>query len=434
MLNPACGREVIAGPDSFIETEAGREGHAVYGPYQRLEPGRYVAVFTIELIQPNPRLDGRQCAAVDVVTDYGRLIHAWRPIMVSDLHGGRTAIALTFDVREPSEFEYRVQVFGEVALRIAERRDIFPLSLPPGPPPAAKAFPSLASGPLPAPFVLAASGFRALYERGADFAFDGSTVVAMANGVRADVSDGHVARAANALWPHGLGIDISYADAREDVIMLQALRDVSRDDGFYIDVGANDPEDISVTKLFYDRGWRGINIDPSPKWHARLVAARPRDVNLLTAISDISGEVTFFDHEGGGLGTIEQQFADRHRTDHGAAMQAITVKTMTLTETCERFAPRDIHFLKIDVEGHEAGVLRSMDFQRFRPWLLCIEATEPMDVGKKTFQQWDGLVTDAGYTLARSDFLNRYYVADERNYLLARFASEPTGYISVKHG
>ena len=54
----------------------------------------------------------------------------------------------------------------------------------------------------------------------------------------------------------------SYAQELEDLILYSVLRDVKN--GFYIDVGANDPTDISVTKFFYDRGWHGSRISDEP--------------------------------------------------------------------------------------------------------------------------------------------------------------------------
>lgn len=67
---------------------------------------------------------------------------------------------------------------------------------------------------------------------------------------------------------------VSYAQNCEDVILWRALRHVEH--GFYIDAGANDPDMDSVTKAFYERGWRGINIEPIEEWHERLKAHRPQ--------------------------------------------------------------------------------------------------------------------------------------------------------------
>ena len=85
----------------------------------------------------------------------------------------------------------------------------------------------------------------------------------------------------------------SHAQANEDLLLFNALRQVSPEVGFYIDVGANDPEKGSVTKLFYDQGWHGVNIAPFPEWFARLAEARTRDVNIRAVASNLPGEVMF---------------------------------------------------------------------------------------------------------------------------------------------
>src|SRR5579863_744930 len=74
---------------------------------------------------------------------------------------------------------------------------------------------------------------------------------------------------------------VSYAQNGEDVLLGRAFG--WQTDGFYIDVGANHPVNDSVTKAFYDRGWRGINIEPGRVFE-KLAAMRPRDVNLPIAL------------------------------------------------------------------------------------------------------------------------------------------------------
>ncbi len=79
---------------------------------------------------------------------------------------------------------------------------------------------------------------------------------------------------------------ISYPSANEDVLLFDALRQVPAEAGFYIDVGANDPEKDSVTKLIYEQGWHGIKIEPSPEWESR-----GRDINIQAAALNKSGEI-----------------------------------------------------------------------------------------------------------------------------------------------
>jgi FkbM family methyltransferase len=220
---------------------------------------------------------------------------------------------------------------------------------------------------------------------------------------------------------------ISYAQAREDVLLHRALRSVEPTDGFYIDVGAYHPFLDSVTQHFYGLGWHGINVEPSPSLFAPFADQRVRDVNLQVAVTDHTGEVAFHEVEGQ-LSTLESKFANRH-SEAGLATRTYTVSATTLRDICSRHTEgREIHFLKIDVEGHEAAVLRGMDFQRFRPWILVIEATEPNNLAAPTFQEWDADVRAAGYRFAYTDVLNRYYVADEHAELLPHFAVGPDEY------
>lgn len=219
---------------------------------------------------------------------------------------------------------------------------------------------------------------------------------------------------------------ISYAQANEDVLLFDALKHVPAEVGFYIDVGANDPEKDSVTKLFYDQGWHGINIEPSPEWFARLATARTRDINIQAVASNTSGEIVFHDIVGEQLGTVVGEFAKRH-SDAGKPLRSSVVKAVTLTQLCEEHAPREIHFLKIDVEGHETEVLGGMDFARFRPWILVIEATEP-NTRIPTHQKWDQRVRNAGYQFVFTDLLNRYYVANEHAELASKVSASANEY------
>jgi FkbM family methyltransferase len=214
---------------------------------------------------------------------------------------------------------------------------------------------------------------------------------------------------------------ISYAQAREDVMLHRALRHVSHTRGFYIDVGGFDPNHDSVTRHFYEHGWRGINVEPGESLFPSFVEHRPRDINLQVAVTDKPGTVTFHEIDNGQLCTLEERFADRH-VAAGMTKRSYSVPAMTLTQICEQHVTGNIHFLKVDVEGHEAAVLRGMDFDRFRPWILVIEATEPNNLSAPTYQEWDAGVQAAGYEFVHTDVLNRYYVAKEHPSLVPHFA------------
>jgi FkbM family methyltransferase len=215
---------------------------------------------------------------------------------------------------------------------------------------------------------------------------------------------------------------ISYSQNNEDVLLWRALGHVR--DGFYIDVGANDPVEHSVTKAFYDAGWRGINIEPLPAHIAAFDEQRPGDVNLAVAAGSAAGSLTLYDvPDVRGWASPDRSVADLHRAE-GHTVAELTVPVRTLADVCAEFVRGEIHFLKIDVEGFEGEVLRGMDFERWRPWVLVIEATLP-NSRETNHGSWEHLVTAHRYRYAWFDGLNRYYVAEEHAELLASFGIQP---------
>jgi FkbM family methyltransferase len=146
--------------------------------------------------------------------------------------------------------------------------------------------------------------------------------------------------------------------------------------GFYVDVGAFSPKDLSNTYWFYRRGWRGINVDAAPGSMDAFRATRPRDVNLETAISDADGEATFYlwsTHSG--TNTLSPEHVARWREQGAAPPREVRVRTRTLTSVLDEHLPpgQAVDFLSVDVEGHDLQVLRSLDWSRYRPELVLVE-------------------------------------------------------------
>jgi FkbM family methyltransferase len=215
---------------------------------------------------------------------------------------------------------------------------------------------------------------------------------------------------------------ISYAQNYEDVMLWRALKHVK--EGFYVDVGANDPVESSTTKAFYDRGWRGINIEPVTGWYEKLVLERQRDINLQVAVGDYNGELRFFEIVGTGLSTTNEDYAKRHAKEQGYDVYDLTVPVQTLSTIFHEHNVFDIHFLKIDVEGSEQSVLKGLDLTTVRPWVILIEATKPQTT-ILDFDRWEGLITDQNYQFVYFDGLNRFYIANEHSELAEFFTVPP---------
>ena len=214
---------------------------------------------------------------------------------------------------------------------------------------------------------------------------------------------------------------VSYAQNFEDVMLWRALREVGR--GFYIDVGANDPCVDSVSKAFYDRGWHGINIEPLPLPWADLERERPNDLNLQCAAGEFCGEMDLWEPEVRGWASVAPEVIAMHQKE---GVQGILRKTpiRTLAEICRTHVKGEVHFLKIDVEGHERSVIAGMDFSITRPWILVVEATLPNST-IENHQDWEPLLLSNGYLPVYADGLNRFYLASEKEALKERFRYPP---------
>jgi len=210
---------------------------------------------------------------------------------------------------------------------------------------------------------------------------------------------------------------ISSAQNLEDVMLARAFKHKTQ--GFYIDVGAMDPFAGSVTRYFYDLGWRGINIEPDPRFFSKLVEARPGDINLSVALSSSRGRKELYVLENIGMSTIIEE-----RTEGYRLLERCAIEVRTLADICEEVSPAEIDFLKVDVEGAEADVLRGGDWLRFRPKILIVESTAPFSY-EPTWQEWHPLLTLAGYQMVYEDGINRFYCREESAELAEAFQLPP---------
>ena len=215
----------------------------------------------------------------------------------------------------------------------------------------------------------------------------------------------------------------SYSQNLEDVMLWRALGEYKN--GFYIDVGACDPVADSVTKAFYDSGWRGINIEPMANAYSVISENRPRDINLNIAVDAVSGVKEFYSVDSGnGLSTAVAEYASAYK-DEGRIVESVSVETRTLAEVCNAYVSQEISFLKVDVEGGEASVLKSADFTKFRPWIILVEATRP-NTQIPSHEEWESILLEASYRFVYFDGLNRFYVADEKYSVFAdKFSTPP---------
>ncbi|MHB1956574.1 MAG: FkbM family methyltransferase, partial [Sulfobacillus sp.] len=160
---------------------------------------------------------------------------------------------------------------------------------------------------------------------------------------------------------------ISYAQNFEDVMLWRALKHIER--GFYVDIGAQDPRSDSVTLAFYERGWRGIHVEPVRHYAEKLRQHRKDEQVFEIAISDRAGQIEFHEIPETGLSTTSEELAHQH-FGMGFSENQRQVTCLPLSVLLAQCRAEEIHFLKIDVEGHEANVIRGNDWAVRRPCIV----------------------------------------------------------------
>lgn len=210
----------------------------------------------------------------------------------------------------------------------------------------------------------------------------------------------------------------SYSQDYEDVIIDKALGNKAT--GIYLDIGAFDPTDLSNTKRFYDRGWRGCNIEPEPVRFQKFLQERPDDINLNVGISDCAGQLVFFDFEEAAYSTFSSERADELLSMGAKLKKKIEVPVISMKDIFEKHLQgRDLDFCSLDTEGMDLRILKSNDWSRFRPKVFCVELSpnDPNDIGGQRESVGKFLVA-AGYRKITETFeygnpLNAIYISEK---------------------
>ena len=181
----------------------------------------------------------------------------------------------------------------------------------------------------------------------------------------------------------------------EDLLVLEYFE--HKHNGFFIEVGANDPVKFSQTWLLEQHGWQGALVEPLRSKCDRLRAVRPasRVFQVAVGAPEDRGETTLHVPP-------DDMFASM--LSRGQSQKALeTVRVVTLDEVLRDLAWPEIDFLSIDVEGLELPALRGLDLERARPKLLLLEDhLKNLDLHRH--------VTRRGYRLVKRTGCNNWYV------------------------
>jgi FkbM family methyltransferase len=192
-----------------------------------------------------------------------------------------------------------------------------------------------------------------------------------------------------------------FPDAVEEALKAEFFR--GSPPGFFVDVGANDPQRDSQTWSLEQRGWTGVVVEPQPDLAEQHRQQRRAKVYEVACSSPSNSGKTMRLHLAGIQTSLNPEFYVAGMQRHGS----IDVPIMTLDDIlADARAPSPIDFISIDVESHELEVLSGFDLARWRPRLLLVE-----DLVKHL--RLHRYLQRRGYKWIRRTGLNGWYVPSD---------------------
>lgn len=172
------------------------------------------------------------------------------------------------------------------------------------------------------------------------------------------------------------GTKLSFSQYGEDLVVDSLFGALKVKQPSYLDIGAWEPIMGSNTYLFYRQGGRGVLVEPNPAVTPKLRSRRPHDVTLEAGIGlDDTPAMDYYMFSDEQLNTFDKEQADRLLAETDLKLkQVVKLPMLNINRVlAEHFGGRAPDFLSIDVEGLDLAILKTMDFDRFRPKVICAE-------------------------------------------------------------
>ncbi len=170
----------------------------------------------------------------------------------------------------------------------------------------------------------------------------------------------------------------------EDLILKDIFKEISK--GFYVDVGCYHPIHLSNTYLLYQKGWRGINIDLSEYSIELFDHTRNDDLNINAAVTNFDGKISFFyQKELSQITSVKKNTALKRMQGLIKEKKIDGYKLETIL-TNSKYKNKRIDFLNIDIEDGDFDALCSINFDVYRPKVICIEIDEFNILGSNIYK------------------------------------------------
>ena len=199
----------------------------------------------------------------------------------------------------------------------------------------------------------------------------------------------------------------SFSQYGEDIIINKLLNNKPK--GFYVDVGAFEPDRLSNTKKFYLKGWQGINIEPNPDGIKKFNILRKRDINLNIGISDKKGEMICYKFKESNSYTFSKELFNKYIEQGFHLEKKFRIAVDTLQNVFNKYLiGRKIDFISIDIENRDIAALVGNNWEIYRPRVICIESLSICD--KDYDKKQERFLNGVNYKKVYENGLNSFYV------------------------
>jgi FkbM family methyltransferase len=167
----------------------------------------------------------------------------------------------------------------------------------------------------------------------------------------------------------------TFSAAGEDIILNELLFG-NLSNGFFVDIGCYHPKLYSNTYQLYRRGWNGINVDPNRESIRLFNLYRKRDTNLQSGISLEAKQSDYYNFSHSGINTFSANVAEKSTNKKwNTLLKVEKINCMPLSQLLDKYLPvnKTIDLLDIDVEGLDMDVLKSNNWEKYRPRVILVE-------------------------------------------------------------
>lgn len=189
----------------------------------------------------------------------------------------------------------------------------------------------------------------------------------------------------------------TYSQDKQDITIYQKYLYPFGNNGFFVDIGANDGKTFSNSLLYEELGWQGVCVEPHPRAFSVLSECR-NCICVNACVSSETRKVNFLQVDGSPemLSGILEFYDPRHlsRVDleirrDGGSKKIIEIDSYTYEDLAIKYnIPSHIQYLSIDVEGGELNVLKSINFSKFSFDIMGVENNFGDDVAENYLKQF----------------------------------------------